>query len=422
MLTRREFSKILGSTSTAALFSGRALSAPMSAMSQRAEANQKCDLLIKGGTVIDPGQRLHALLDVAVKDGKILEISSGIPGERATQVVSATGKVVTPGLVDVHVHCFDGVGAVAINADRYCLGRGVTTAVDAGSAGYPAIAGFRKYIINTSSTRIRALVDIGALGTLIGGNTGAMKNLNWLDPQLTARAAEMNKPEVVGIKVRLAEDFEDGAQDLECLKRAVEAAELSSLPLMVHILGPYSPLPDLLKMLRKGDIFTHCFNGRKHGVLDAAGKILPEVWDARHRGVLFDTAQGTFNLSFDVTEKCLEQGFLPEAISTDLSSRAINGPVFDMPTQISKFMALGLTIDKAIELATLSPGRMFNFGADVGTMRPGNEADVSIFELRDGQFSFFDSNNQRRTSHQMLVNTATVRRGQLFVNIVEPKA
>jgi dihydroorotase len=418
MLTRREFSKILGSTSTAALLSGRALSAPMSAMPQRAEANQKFDLLIKGGTVIDPGQRLHAPLDVAIKDGKILEISSGIAEERATQVVSARGKVVTPGLVDVHVHCFDGVGAVGINADRYCLGRGVTTAVDAGSTGYPAIAGFRKYVINTSSTRVRALLDIGALGTLIGGNTGAMKNLNWLDPQLTARAADMNKPDVIGIKVRLAEDFEDGVQDLECLKRAVEAAELSSLPLMVHILGPYSPLPDLLRMLRKGDIFTHCFNGRKHCVLDAAGKILPEVWDARHRGVLFDTAQGTFNLSFDVAEKCLEQGFLPETISTDLSSRAINGPVFDMPTQISKFMALGLSIDKAIELATLSPGRMFNFGTEVGTMRPGSEADVSIFEVRDGQFDFFDSNKQRRTGHQMLVNIAIVRRGQLFVNIV----
>lgn len=419
MLTRRKFSKMLGSTSAAALLSsGSALSAASPAGQQTTEANEKCDLLIKGGTVIDPGQKLHAPLDIAIKNGKILEISSVVAEQRATQVVSAKGKVVTPGLVDVHVHCFEGIGAVAINADRYCLGRGVTTAIDAGSAGYPAIAGFRKYVINTSSTRIRALLDIGALGTLVGGNTGAMKNMAWLDPQLTANAALANKPDVVGIKVRLAEDFEDGAQDIECLKRALEAAELSSLPLMVHILGTYSPLPDLLKMLRKGDVYTHCFNGRKHGVLDPSGKILPEVWDARRRGVLFDTAQGTFNLSFDVAEKCLEQDFLPDTISTDLSSRAIYGPVFDLPTQVSKFMALGLSIDKVIELATLSPSRMFNFGTEVGTIRPGNDADVSIFELRDGQFEFFDSNKQKRVGRQMLVNTTTVRRGQVYVNMI----
>lgn len=415
MLTRREFSKLLGSISTATLFSATAMP---SENQQAQDAKQKCDLLIKGGTVIDPGQHLHAPLDVAVKDGKILEISSGIAEDRAAQVVSAKGKIVTPGLVDVHVHCFDGVGLVGINADRYCLGRGVTTAVDAGSAGYPAIAGFRKYVINTSTTRIRALVDIGALGTLVGSNTGSMKNLGWLDPQLTAKAAETNKPDVVGIKVRLEADFENGAEDLECLKRAVEAAALSSLPLMVHILGPYSPLPDILKLLRRGDVFTHCFNGRKHGILDDSGKILPEVWDARHRGVLFDIAQGTFNLSFDVAEKCLEQGFLPETISTDLSSRAINGPVFDMPTMISKFMALGLSIDKAIELTTVSPARMFNYGTEVGTMRPGNEADVAIFELREGQFEFVDSNKQKRTGSQMLVNTAAVRHGQWFVNVI----
>jgi len=419
MLTRRDFSKLLGSTSTAALFSGTAFSEMPSANPQAQDVKQKkCDLLIKGGTVIDPGQNLHGPLDVAVKDGKILEISPGIAEDRAVQVLSAKGKIVTPGLVDVHVHCFDGVGLVAINADQYCLGRGVTTAVDAGSAGYPAIAGFRKYVIDTSTTRIRALVDIGALGTLVGGNTGAMKNLGWLDPQLTAKAAETNKPDVVGIKVRLAEDFENGAEDLECLKRAMEAAELSGLPLMVHVLGPYSPLPDILKMLRKGDILTHCLNGRKHGVLDDSGKILPEVWDARHRGVLFDTAQGTFNLSFDVFEKCLKQDFLPDTISTDLSSRAINGPVFDMPTQVSKFMAVGLTIDKAIELATVSPGRMFNYGTEVGTMRPGNDADIAIFDLREGQFEFVDSNKQKRTGSQMLVNTAAVRHGQWFVNVV----
>jgi dihydroorotase len=378
--------------------------------------NQKCDLLIKGGTVIDPSQHLHAPMDVAVKDGKILEVSAGFPEERALQVVSAKDKVVTPGLIDVHVHVFEGVGIVGVNADRYCLGRGVTTAVDAGSTGYPAIAGLRKYVINTSSTRVCTMVDIGALGVLVPGTSGSMRNLEWLNPELTAKAARENKPDVVAIKVRLAEDVEAGAQDLECLKRALEAAEASGLPLMVHILGTYSPLPDILKMLRKGDIYTHCLNGRKHGVLDANGKLLPEVLEARQRGVLFDIAQGTFNLSFDVAEKCLQQNFLPETISTDLSSRAIYGPVFDMPTMVSKFMALGLSIDKAIEMATVNPARMFNFGLELGTLKPGSEADISIFELRDGKFEFVDSGKQKRVGRQMLVSTASVRHGQVFVN------
>lgn len=418
MLTRREFSKLLG----AAALLPQGAAAGVSASAAEQGPNQKYDLLIKGGTVIDPGQNLHSPSDVAVTNGKISEISQDIPEARALQVFPATGKIVTPGLIDVHVHCFEGVGAVCVNADRYCLGRGVTTVVDAGSAGYPAIAGFRKYVVNSSSTRVRALLDVGALGVLVGGNTGAMRNLDWINPELTARAAQQNKPDVIGIKVRLAEDFEEGDKDIECLKRAVQAGEASGLPVMAHILGPYSPLPQLLKLLRKGDVFTHCFNGRKHGILDDSGKILPEVWDARQRGVLFDTAQGTFNLSFDVTEKCLQQNFLPETISTDLSSRAINGPVFDLPTQVSKFMALGLSIDKALEMATVNPARMFNYGVELGTLRPGNEADIAIFELREGSFDFFDSQKQKRVGRHMLVSSAAIRHGQVYVNLAEPQA
>jgi dihydroorotase len=416
VLTRRQFSKILLSTGTAVAASRSAQPTLLPLVSAN-QSTEKCDLLIKGGTVIDPSQQLHAPLDVTVKDGKILDLSQGFPEDRALQVVSAKGKIVTPGLIDVHVHCFDGIGLLGVNADHYCLSRGVTTAVDAGSAGYPAIVGFRKYVINTSSTRIRALIDIGAIGLLVVPSSGSMRNLDWVNPELTAKAARENKPDVVGVKLRLGEDVEDGAQDQECLKRAVEAAEAAGLPLMVHFRGPYSPLPDLLKMLRKGDVFTHCFSDRKHGVLDASGKILPEVWEARHRGVLFDSAQGTFNLSFDVTEKCMEQNFLPETISTDLSSRAINGPVFDMPTQISSFMALGLTIDKAIEMATVNPARMFDYGVELGTLKPGTDADVSIFELHDGNFEFIDSDKQKRVGRQMLINTATVRHGQVFVNM-----
>jgi dihydroorotase len=418
MLTRREFSRYFLAGSTALLGSDKFLPAGNPPVYSDQSSSQDCNLLIKGGTVIDPGQHLHAALDVAVKDGKILEVSRDFPEDRARRVVSAKGKIVTPGLIDIHVHAFEGVGG-GMNADRYCMGRGVTTVVDT-SSGYPLIGGLRKYVINTSSTRIYAVVDIYAVPTIgtaprqLGGKS-VMENLEWVNPQLTAKAAEENKPAVVGISVRMEED-DTGSKDLEILKRALEAAEASRLPLMALIDKSYSPLPDILKMLRKGDVFSLFLNDHQHRILDANGKILPEVWEARKRGILFDPAQGSRHLSFDVAEKCLEQNFLPDTISTGLSSAVVNGPVFDLPAMISKFMAIGMDLDKAIELTTIKPAQVFNYGLQLGTLRPGSEADIGIFELQEGKFEFVDSGGEKRTGRQKLVNKAAICRGQLFVN------
>src|SRR5882757_10015565 len=274
MLTRRQFSKLIVGSGLLASGNFEAASASPSQGAEQA-ATPDCDVLIKGGTVIDPGQNLHAPLDVAVKDGKILELSPDIAAARAVRVVSAKSKIVTPGLIDVHVHVFEGVGPTGLNADQYCLGRGVTTAVDAGSTGYFSIAGFRQYVIKPSATRIFAMVDIGARGTLMG-LVGNYSNLDWVNPQRTAQAAEANKPDVVAIKTRLSKEIA-GANDLEVLKRALLAAELCHLPLMVHIGDTYSPLPQILRQLRKGDILTHCYTGRPNGPLDANGKIIPEM-------------------------------------------------------------------------------------------------------------------------------------------------
>jgi dihydroorotase len=415
MLTRREFSKSVV-TAGMAMLTEEAVWSEAQAPLPAQGTSQRCDLLIKGGTVVDPSQHLHAVRDVAVLNGKILEVSEDIPAERARQVVSAKSKIVTPGFIDVHVHAFDGVGT-GTDMDRYCLGRGVTTAVDAGSAGYPSIAGLRKFVINPSATRLYALVDISAVGVVVGV-AGAMENLDWLNPQSTARAVEANKPAVVGIKIRLAKSNVGSAKDLECLKRAVAAAQASRVPIMAHIDDSYSPLPSILKMLRKGDVFTHCFNGHSHGVLDANGKIIPEVLEARQRGILFDSAQGVHHLAFDVTQKCLEQNFMPDTIGTDLSVGSVRAPGFDLPSMVSKFLAMGMNLDNAIERVTIKPARVFDYGVELGTLRPGTEADIGIFELRDGRFEFFDSEGQMLVGRQNLVNAGTVRRGQLYVNAI----
>jgi dihydroorotase len=415
MLNRRQFSKsVLGAG--LGLLGSRKLSAeeipagfpPPSPQ----RSDEKFDLLIKGGTVIDPGRQLHAPMDVAVLNGKIQEMSAEIAESRALRVISAKGKIVTPGLIDIHQHCYDGV-ADCVNADHFCLAKGVTTVVDGGSAGYPAIANFRKYVINTSVTRIKALVNISPFGAVgPGGNVDVLKAV---DPDLAAKAAEDNKPVVVGIKVRLGAEIQ-GADDIEFLKRGVQAAQATGLPLMAHIDGPYSPLTELLPMLRKGDVYTHFLHAHQHGSLDANGKLLPVVLEARQRGVLFDVAQGRSHLSWDVAEKCLAQGFSPDTLSTDLTRVTASDRVFDLPTMVSKFMALGVNMDKAIQMVTTNAARIFDFGAQLGTLKPGGEADISIFEVREGNFEFEDSDGKKRSGRQKLVTTAVVRHGELLVN------
>jgi dihydroorotase len=279
--------------------------------------------------------------------------------------------------------------------------------------GYPMIAGFIKYVVKTSMTRIVVLLDISALGITVGIKD-TMKNLDWVNPELTAKAAQDKKPTVVGIKVRLQQTIQ-GDKDLECLKRALEAAEATHLPLMAHVDNPYSPLPDILKMLRKGDVFTHFMNGNPHGVLDANGKILSEVLEARQRGVIMDPAEGN-HLSFDVAEKCLAQKFLPDTISTDLVNQSKFGPVYDLPTEVSKYMALGIGLEKVIEMVTANPARLFDYGLPLGTLKPGSEADIGIFEVQDGNFEFMDSAQRKRTGRQRLVNRAVVRHGEFILN------
>jgi dihydroorotase len=424
MLTRRTFAKALVSVGTGLLASTDTWPAEKPPDPQDRISQQNCDFLIKGGTVIDPGQHLHAPLDVAVKDGKILAVSHDFPESRATQVLSAKGKIVTPGLIDLHIHCFDGV-STGVNADHYSLGRGVTTVVDAGSTGYPMIGTFVKYIIEPSITRIYALVEIGPLGTMLIGVSRYMYDLDWgVNPQLTAQAAEENKPAVVGIKVHLNRDLYSRPEESELviLRKALEAAEASRLPLMVHIINAYTPLPEVLKKMRRGDVFTHCFNGYPNGILDANGRLLPEVREARERGIIFDVAEGLICLSFDVAEKSLQQDFLPDSISTDLNKRTVNSQVFDLPTMVSKFMALGMDLDKVIERVTVKPAGVFDYGLPLGTLKSGSEADISIFEIHEGNFEFVDSGRGiggtvgKRVGHQKLVNKATFCRGKLFVN------
>jgi dihydroorotase len=376
---------------------------------------KRFDLLICGGRVIDPSQDLDSVRDVAITGGKIACIDPNIPADEALEVIDARGKIVTPGLIDIHTHVFPYVGPYGVEPDPYCLHRGVTTAVDAGTSGAFSFPSFRKFTIERAATRIRALLHVVSIGMIAGGtpNMGELEDLRYCVPKIAVEEVNKNRDLVVGLKIRFSRGY-TGPNDYEGMKRAREAADEVHLPLMIHIGWAHTALPRLLALMKKGDVVTHSFNGRPNGIIHEGGKLLPEVIEARQRGVLFDVGHGAGSFSFDTMEKCLQQDFLPDTISSDLYSANINGPVYDLATTLSKFLMLGLSLRQAIERATSRSARVFDFGAEIGTLRPGAEADVSVLELREGEFVFTDSGGETRTGRQRIEPVVTIRGGKAY--------
>jgi dihydroorotase len=378
-------------------------------------ASAKYDLLVKGGRVIDPSQQMDAVADVAVASGKVARLAPDIPESQARQVIRAEGKIVTPGLIDIHTHVFPLVGPYGIEADPHCVQRGVTTVVDAGTSGDFAFPAFRRDQIDRAATRIRALLHVVSIGMIAGStpDMGELQDLRYCVPKLAVERAQQNSDVIVGFKIRFSKEY-TGSNDIEGMERAREAADEARLPLMCHIAGPYAPLSEFLTRMRKEDIWTHCFNARAHGILDANGIVKEEVLEARRRGVRFDVGHGAGSFSFDVAEKCLDQGFPPDTISTDLYSANVHGPVYDMPTTISKFLLLGMPLPDIIRRTTLNAVQAFNFEEQIGTLTPGAEGDVSVFEIQEGNFTFTDSYRKTRQGRKRLAPVVTVRAGKPF--------
>jgi dihydroorotase len=409
--TRRVF---LGQALSGALAFG--LAAPLRGFAKAQDpSSPRYDLLIKGGKVIDPSQNLSANRDVAISGTKIVKVAEGIPAAEARQVLDASGKVVTPGLIDAHVHVYDGVAPVGIPADPNCLAKGVTTVLDAGSAGANTFPAFRKLVIETANTRVYALLNISVFGQSsysLENPYGELLDLHYVNPKLAIRTIEQNRDILLGVKIRLSR-FVAADRDLKVLALAKEATDAVKLPLMVHIGDTHSPLSEILLLLGKGDVVTHCFH-RTNGILDGKGQVLPEVKAAVARGVHLDVGHGGGSFSFDVAERALQQGVLPYTISSDVHRYNFQGPVFDLATTLSKFVHLGLTLEQVIERATANPVNVFNFPKGLGTLAEGAEADVAIFTLAEGDFTFADSYGQRRIGKRKLEPAATVKAGKRY--------
>jgi dihydroorotase len=376
------------------------------------------DLLIKGGKVIDPSQHMEGVRDVAIKGSKIALVDKDIPTSSAHQVLSADGHIVTPGLIDLHVHVFPYCG-YGVEPDPYCVTRGATTVVDAGTAGALDFQAFRHFVIDRAATRIRVLLNISALGIMGAGeplHIGELEDLRYCNPKVAAKVATENRDLILGLKVRLSRTHTGpGTNDIEGLRKARLAADEARLPLMVHIGDSNSPLKEYLSLMKAGDIVTHIYNPKSNTVLDSNGKILPEVIEARKRGVLFDLGPGKPSFSFANAEKCLAQGFVVDTISSDTNSLTMSEePPNDLPTAASKLLLLGMSLSDIVALTTANAARALNFGIQIGTLKTGAEADVSVFVLRDGDYTFTDGENKTRKARQILAPVATVRGGKIF--------
>ncbi len=387
-----------------------------SAFAQSRGRTYAYDMVVKGGRVVDPAQSLSKVQDVAVSNGKITRLADSIPASDALHVIDATDRIVTPGWIDIHVHVYDGVAPLGIPADPSCVAKGVTTVVDAGSAGAHTFPGLRQYVINVADTRVFALLNISVVGqsTLSQDNPwGELLDLRYANPDLAAKTIERHRDVIVGVKVRLTRNIA-GDHDLEALRRARQAADAVGLPLMVHIGGSYSPVPEILKLIKPADVITHSFRGGEGGILTEDGRVLEEVLEAVDAGVHLDIGHGAGSFSFDTAEKAMRQGLLPGTISSDVHQFNVHGPVFDLATTVSKFLHLGLSLEQAIERVTANPARVFGALGGLGSLRPGSEADISVFTLERGRYAFTDALGETRSGSQMLEPVATVKGGKLY--------
>ena len=365
------------------------------------------DLLISGGEVVDPGSGYSGQLDVAIKDGKIAAVEAGIDKSKAAKVQDASGQYVTPGLIDLHTHIYWGATYWGIDADPVAARSGVTTWLDVGSSGSYNFPGFRRYVVEANKIRAFALLNISSIGLV--GPTWELANLDYCDVPLATEMINQNRDIILGVKARIDKDTTRGT-GIRPLQLARELADNVDLPLMVHI-GQGPPLlPEIAEYLRPGDILTHCFTGHQNRIVDDSA-VLPFIDDLHKKGLILDIGHGTGSFSFITAEIAIKNGFLPDVISTDIHQMAIQGPMFDMPTTLSKFLNIGMTLEQVIARATVNAAKAMR-KPELGSLNPGSAADVALFRIEEGDFTFQDIFMNERKGSKLLVNTGTFVNGE----------
>ncbi len=374
----------------------------------------KYDLVIANGEVLDPSQKLRGKRDIGIKHGQIAAVETSIPAARAVQRIDAAGKLVTPGLVDLHTHLVPHLG-IGLPADEMVGITAVTTAVSAGDAGWQTFGAVRHYAIPQARTRIFAFVHIASIGLAGGLAPGEMLNIDYANVDGCAKAVIENPDIALGVKVRIT-DTVVGQNGLEPLRRAIRAAEMvgKGVPVMCHIGAAPGALSDLLDLLRPGDILTHAYSGAGNNTVQN-GQLLPAAKAAKQRGVIFDVGHGGGSFDYTVCEPALQQGAVPDTISSDIHAVSINTPGYPtLPNVMSKFLNLGMPLEDVVAKATVEPAKIIGRVPGLGTLRLGAPADVAIFDLLDGPVEFVDTRNNKRNGTKKLVPFLTVKAGRPF--------
>lgn len=383
------------------------------------------DLLLTGGTVLDPSAEGDAVgprtADMAIAGGRVAAVGPSLPRDRAGRTIDVKGRLVTPGLIDLHTHVYWGGTSLGVDPDALSAASGVTTHVDAGSSGAGNFPGFRRHLIERARVRVLPFLNISFAGIFAFSRqvmVGESIDLRLLNVNEAVRVAQEHRDLVLGIKVRLGLIAGEG-QGLPPLRHTLQAAEALGMRVMVHTDMPPPTRREVLPLLRKGDILTHAFRPFPNGpTIDpgVTGRVLPELWEARERGVVIDLGHGMGSFSFESAEACLAAGFLPDVISSDVHALCINGPAYDLPTTMSKLLSLGMPLDRVIAAATVAPARAIG-RPDLGTLRPGSPADVTVLDDRTGAFEYMDVTGRTMTGRRRLVPLLTVIGGE----VLEPR-
>lgn len=373
------------------------------------------DLILKNATVIDPSQHINGNYDVAIQEGKIAAVENTIT-DNTKETIDLSGKVLTPGWIDIHAHVFAGATTWGIHADALCLATGVTTVVDAGSPGWANFLAFRDHIAAPARTQILTFVHISGIG-LTYGPVGEMLDMNYADPERTAYTIHSNRDICVGVKVRLATNLV-GDNGVEPLRQAVNAAQMVSTPVMVHM-GAGVTVAETVAELRSGDIVTHCYRGDGDAtlgdtILNTQGNIRPEVQKAREQGILFDVGHGGGSFLFETAKTALSQNFLPDVISTDIHTGSMCDPVHSLPETASKLLNLGIPLPDIVNQTTTAAAKSIGRENKLGTLKVGTVADLAAFDIQEGEFHFHDVRDNLEVGQKNIQPILTIRKGKPY--------
>ena len=390
-----------------------------------AQEVMKPSILLKGGHVIDPANNISKVMDVLVRDGKIVSVDTNIPESTAEKVVDVSGYYVTPGLIDIHVHCFhtSRTNQLSVIADSHHFPSGFTTVVDAGTSGAESFEEFKK-IIDSSRVRILAFLNIAAPGM-----GPAERNSSHFNVKLAAETARKYPDIIVGFKtahyfgLNSKIPFTEFNTPWASVDSVITAGHMAGLPVMLdcHPKPPSGGYPArsfrdiILKKMRSGDIYTHCF-ARQFPLVLADGKVNPDVLKARKRGVIFDVGHGGAAFTFKVAVPAIEQGFLPNSISTDLHMGNVNGPVYNMVTVMSKFLCMGMPLEDVIRLSTSAPAQIIN-RSELGNLSVGSTADIAVLETLSGDFSYSDVGKGKIKGDKKLQCVITLFGGEIVYDL-----